>query len=145
MRRFMLGFAATVTLLVLTLSFKTTASGHGGLLNPPSAHAVATPRHTGSAEAPTGTRTATGPTASTPFGPVQVRITVSGTHITGIEALQTPSDASYSRQVAAYAVPILRREALAAQSAHIDAVSGATWTSQGYADSLQGAIDRAGL
>jgi uncharacterized protein with FMN-binding domain len=76
---------------------------------------------------------------------VQVRITVTGTRISNIETLQTPSDASYSRQVAAYAVPILRQEALAAQGAHIDAVSGATWTSQGYADSLQGAIDRAGL
>ena len=144
MRRFVLGFAATVALLVLTLSFKTTASGHGGLLNPPSAHATANPRHTGTAAA-TGTRSITGPTSSTPYGPVQVRITVSGTHISDIQALQTPSDASYSRQVAAYAVPILRQEALSAQSARIDAVSGATWTSQGYAESLQGALDRAGI
>jgi len=144
MRRFMLGLAATVTLLVLTLSFKTTASGHGTRLNPPSAHASAKPRQTGAA-ASSGTRAITGPTSSTPFGPVQVRITVSGSHITDIQALQTPSDASYSRQVAAYAVPILRHEALTAQSAQIDAVSGATWTSQGYADSLQGAIDRAGI
>jgi uncharacterized protein with FMN-binding domain len=145
MRRFMLGLTATVTLLVLTLSFKTSASGHGRLLNPASAHATATPGHSTGAAAPSGTRTVTGPTADTQFGPVQVRITLAGRRITGIEAVQTPSDASYSRQVAAYAVPILRREALAAQSAHIDAVSGATWTSQGYADSLQGALDRAGI
>ena len=145
MRRFILGFAATVTLLVLTLSFKTTASGHGGLLKPPAAHATAKPRHSTGTQAASGTRTVTGPTSSTPFGPVQVRLVISGTHITDIETLQTPSDASYSQQVAAYAVPILRHEALTAQSAQIDAVSGATWTSQGYADSLQGAIDRAGI
>ena len=144
MRRFVVGFAATVTLLVLTLSFKTTASSHGGLLNPPSAHATANSRRSGATVA-SGSRTVTGPTSSTPYGPVQVRITVSGSHVTDVEALQTPSDASYSRQVAAYAVPILRQEALSAQSARIDAVSGATWTSQGYADSLQGALDRAGI
>ena len=143
MRRFALGLVGTITLLVLTLSFKTTAAGHGALIKPPSVHATAAPKHTASASG--GTRTVTGPTSSTPYGPVQVRITVSGHRITGIEALQTPSDASYSRQVAAYAVPILRQEALSAQSAQIDAVSGATWTSQGYAESLQGAIDRAGL
>ena len=144
MRRFVLGFAATVTLLVLTLSFKTTASGHGGRLHPSTAHAAVTPRPS-SAAVTAGRRSITGPTSSTPFGPVQVRVTVSGSHITNIEALQTPSDASYSRQVAAYAVPILRQEALSAQSARIDAVSGATWTSQGYVDSLQGALDRAGI
>ena len=143
MRRFMLGLSATITLLVLTLSFKTAPSGHAGPLHPQSTQASPKPRHTTGTTAQSGTFT--GPTSSTPFGPVQVRIVVAGRRITSIETLQTPSDASYSRQVAAYAVPILRQEALAAQSAHIDAVSGATWTSQGYADSLQGAIDRAGL
>jgi uncharacterized protein with FMN-binding domain len=144
MRRFLLGLTATIALLVLTLSFKTAgSSGRGAALAP--AHSTRTPHQTGTPTAASGTHAVTGPTSSTPFGPVQVRITVTGRRIAGIEALQLPSDASYSRQVATYAAPILRQEALQAQSAHIDAVSGATYTSQGYVDSLQGALDRAGI
>lgn len=143
MRRFILGSGATVALLVVMLTFKTAATpGRSALITP----AHSTP-HTGTGAGATagssgGTHSVTGPTASTPYGPVQVRVTATGGHITRIVALQLPHDASRSQELAAYAVPILRQEALKAQSARIDVVSGATYTSQGYAQSLQGALDR---
>ncbi|GHJ38495.1 hypothetical protein Sm713_41040 [Streptomyces sp. TS71-3] len=90
------------------------------------------------------TGTATGRVSSTPYGPVQVAVTMVKGRITGIRALRTPTDAARSRQIAAMAVPRLTREALDAQGAGIDAVSGASYTSQGYVQSLQSALDRAG-
>jgi uncharacterized protein with FMN-binding domain len=74
---------------------------------------------------------------------VQVRITVSGGRISDITALQLPTDRRRSQQISQYAGPILRSEAIAAQSASIDTVSGATYTSQGYEQSLQSALDQA--
>jgi uncharacterized protein with FMN-binding domain len=89
------------------------------------------------------TGTVTGPVVQTPFGNVQVQATLSAGKIVNVTALQTPSDRTRSQMIAQYAVPILASEALAAQSAQIDAVSGATYTSEGYAQSLQGALDQA--
>jgi uncharacterized protein with FMN-binding domain len=88
---------------------------------------------------------ATGQVSETPFGPVQVRISYASGKITDVVAVQVPSDRFRSQAIAAYAVPILRSEALQAQSAQIDTVSGATYTSEGYAMSLQSALDQAHL
>ncbi|WP_210719059.1 FMN-binding protein [Streptomyces galbus] len=88
-------------------------------------------------------RTVTGAVAQTQYGPVQVRVTVSGGRITGAEAVQAPRGGE-SDQKTALAVPRLNREAVAAGSADIDSVSGATYTSEGYKKSLQSALDRAG-
>ncbi|MFE2438624.1 FMN-binding protein [Streptomyces sp. NPDC059409] len=90
-----------------------------------------------------GTQVLTGDAAQTQYGPVQVRVTVSGGKITGVETLQAPKGGR-SDQVTADAVPKLARAAVAAGSADIDAVSGATYTSAGYKQSLQSALDRAG-
>ncbi|WP_411575578.1 FMN-binding protein [Streptomyces mutabilis] len=90
-----------------------------------------------------GTRTLTGSVAQTQYGPVQVRVTVSGGKITGAEAVRAPRGGQ-SDQVTADAVPELNRAAVAAGSADIDAVSGATYTSAGYKQSLQSALDKAG-
>lgn len=86
-----------------------------------------------------------GSVAQTRFGPVQVRITVSGGKLTDVQALQVPNNNHRDVEINSYAVPILRDEALAAQSARIDTVSGATYTSDGYRESLQAAIDAAHL
>ena len=91
-----------------------------------------------------GSGTFTGPTVETPYGPVQVAVTLSHRRITSVKALQTPSDAARSQEIAAYAVPRLTQETLGAQSAQIDAVSGASYTSAGYIQSLQSALDKAG-
>ncbi|MEU9651801.1 FMN-binding protein [Streptomyces sp. NPDC048110] len=90
-----------------------------------------------------GTQVLTGDAAQTQYGPVQVRVTVGGGKITGVETLQAPKGGR-SDQVTADAVPKLDRAAVAAGSADIDAVSGATYTSAGYKQSLQSALDRAG-
>ncbi|MGC4889460.1 FMN-binding protein [Micromonospora sp. DT227] len=89
--------------------------------------------------------TATGSVAQTRWGPVQVKITVSGGKITDVTAVQVPDGNRRDQEINDYAVPILRQEALAAQSARIDSVSGATVTSDGYRESLQSAIDAAHL
>ncbi|MFI5832861.1 FMN-binding protein [Micromonospora sp. NPDC051300] len=92
-----------------------------------------------------GSGTATGSVAQTRWGPVQVRITVAAGKITDVTAVQVPDGNRRDQEINDYAVPILRQEALAAQSARIDSVSGATVTSDGYRESLQSAIDAAHL
>lgn len=87
--------------------------------------------------------TYTGTTENTPFGNVQVRVTVSGGKIASITPLQLTRLGGRSVQIDDYAVPILKQEAMQAQSANINTVSGATYTSQGYAQSLQSALDQA--
>jgi len=93
----------------------------------------------------TGTKTVTGDTVQTRWGPVQVKITVTNGKITDVTAVQSPSDNPRDQEINSYALPQLRSEALAAQSAKIDTVSGATYTSDGYRQSLQSALDSAGL
>ncbi len=91
------------------------------------------------------TRTVTGQAVDNPYGTVQVQITVQGHTITDVEAVQLPSDRQRSAYISQQAGPLLRQEALQAQSAQIDGVSGATYTSQAYAQSLQSALDSAGI
>lgn len=117
----------------------------------PSRSASAAPTRTSSAPsgpkttsaAPT-TRTVTGATAQTKYGPVQVRITLTGSKITSASAVQYPDETARSKDINATAVPKLDQETLQAQSARIDTVSGATYTSAGYKQSLQSALDKAG-
>jgi len=86
-----------------------------------------------------------GGTAQTAYGPVQVAIVVKSGRITDVKALQLTNQGGRSVAISAGAAPILRTEALRAQSAKIDTVSGATYTSDGYRTSLQSAIDKAHL
>ena len=90
------------------------------------------------------TTTVTGPEVDNEFGPVQVEITVSGGKLVDVVAIQLPSGGRSGR-ISRAAAPILREEALQAQSANIDTVSGATYTSLAYAQSLQAALDSAGI
>ena len=85
-----------------------------------------------------------GPVVDTRYGPVQVEIVVSGGQLQDVVALQLPTGRR-SGQISNAAAPILREEALQAKSATIDTVSGATYTSDAYAQSLQAALDQAGL
>lgn len=91
-----------------------------------------------------GTKTVVGSTVQTRYGPVQLSVTFTGGKISAVKALQTPSSHGESVQINAYAVPILTQEAIAANSSNIDTVSGATFTSEAYAQSLQSAIDKKG-
>ncbi|MFS2031697.1 MULTISPECIES: FMN-binding protein [unclassified Curtobacterium] len=100
---------------------------------------------TGTTGGSSATGTFTGDTTQTRYGPVQVQITVAKGTITDVTALQLTNSDGRSVQISQQAAPILRQEALQAQSAQIQSVSGATFTSEGYTTSLQSAIDKAGL
>ncbi|POX49645.1 FMN-binding protein [Streptomyces sp. Ru71] len=143
-RRIVLATAATVSGVVLLLTLKPAtdpaSAAADAVAPPPSAAAPKGPQ--GGAAAP-GSRTLTGDVARTQYGPVQVRITVSDGRIVRAEAVQAPKGGR-SDQKTALAVPRLNQEAVAAGSADIDAVSGATYTSEGYRKSLQSALDQAG-
>ncbi|HET6358058.1 FMN-binding protein [Streptomyces sp.] len=119
-------------------------------LKPHQTPALAGPRSPTVSSAPhtpagtlTGTGTFTGDPVDTPYGTVQVAATLTRGKITSIKVLQAPDRGGRDRQIAAYALPRLTQEAIGAQSAHIDSVSGASYTSQGYIQSLQGALDQA--
>jgi uncharacterized protein with FMN-binding domain len=84
-----------------------------------------------------------GATEDTRYGPVQVEITVAGGKITDVKALQLTNAEQRSVEISNQAAPMLRSEVLAAQSANVATVSGATFTTDGYLSSLQSAIDKA--
>ncbi|MFE9767361.1 FMN-binding protein [Streptomyces sp. NPDC005808] len=139
LRRVVLATAATVSSVVLLLSLK-----------PHSTPSVALPAtngtsSTGSSSPGTGTTTGTltGSTVQTRYGPVQVRVTLKSGKITDVTAVTYPQDNPRDQEINSYAIPQLKREAISAQSANIDTVSGASYTSDGYRQSLQSALDSA--
>jgi uncharacterized protein with FMN-binding domain len=89
--------------------------------------------------------TVTGPPVPIAHGIVQVRITVAAGHITAVTAASLPHDNDISWMHSEMAARLLAGEVMMAQSAHIDTVSGATYTSKAYMKSLQAAIDAAGI
>lgn len=90
-------------------------------------------------------KTVTGDAADTMYGPVQVQITVKGGKLTAVNVVEYPGATPRDAQINAYALPQLTQEALAAGSARIDAVTGATYISDRYITSLQNALDKAGI
>ncbi|MGI8753175.1 MAG: FMN-binding protein [Acidimicrobiales bacterium] len=90
-----------------------------------------------------GVRQIVGSPEDNPYGTIQVRVTVSGGKVTDVSTLQSPNDRGRSVEIAREALPVLRQEVLKAQSAQIDVVSGASYDSQGYAQSVQSALDKA--
>jgi uncharacterized protein with FMN-binding domain len=166
LRRVILAICATAAGLVLLLTFKThTQSAAPGTspaaaLGSPSpgtsgAAGSAAPGSTGAAKAPAGTatgtpaagpaKTVTGAAWPTIYGPVQVQVTVKAGKVTAVTAVDYPTGTPRDAQINAFAIPQLNSEALAAGSAKIDTVSGATYTSGGYVGSLQNALDKAGI
>ncbi|MFD3584359.1 FMN-binding protein [Streptomyces sp. NPDC058683] len=140
-RRVVLATAATVSGVVLLLSLKPSsdpASAAAGAA--PSAAAAGQESPQGGTGA-AGATTVTGDATQTQYGVVQVRLTVAGGKITQAEAIQAPKGGT-SDQKTALSVPQLNKETVAAQSANIDSVSGATYTSTGYKQSLQSALDK---
>jgi len=141
LRRVVLATAATVSGVVLLLSLKPAS-------DPSAAAAGAAPQQTAAAQespqggsAAAGSGTVDGNVVQTQYGKVQVRLTVANGKITKADAVQAPKGGT-SDQKTALSVPKLNQEAVAAQSARIDSVSGATYTSTGYKKSLQSAIDK---
>lgn len=170
MRRIALWLLSTVTALVLVFGFdaswrqvagaadtvaESSASSSGSSGSSSSSGSSGSPGSSGSSgsaspsatASPTtaATRTVTGPAVQTRWGPVQVELTVEGDQIVDVVVVQYPDGNHHDQEINAYALPVLVDETLTAQSAGIDMVSGATVTSQGYVQSLQAALDEAGL
>jgi len=168
MRRVILAIASTAVVLVLLLSFKShtsvsalvpaavapnpnptpsasmPAGGSSASSSPASPTATAASGGT-SASTPAAGKTVTGDAVETIYGPVQVRVTVANGKVTAAEAIEYPDGTPRDYQINSYAIPMLQQETVGVSSPNIDAVSGATYTSQGYIGSLQSALDKAGL
>jgi uncharacterized protein with FMN-binding domain len=111
----------------------------------PLSTATSTPTGSASPSSSAATGTFVGSTVQTRFGPMQVEIVVADGKITDVKALQLTNEGGRSVQISNYAAPVLRKEVLAAQSAKVSSVTGATYTSDGYLQSLQSALDKAHL
>lgn len=142
MRRAVLATTGISSLVVLLLTLKPhqlpATSGAAPRSSVPSSSGTST----GTASA-TATGTFTGDPVDTQYGTVQVAVTLAKGKLTAVKVLQAPDQNGRDQQIASYSLPRLTQEAIGAQSAHIDAVSGASYTSQGYIQSLQSALDQA--
>jgi uncharacterized protein with FMN-binding domain len=147
---------ATAIAVALLFSFKTPAQARPRI--PAADVSQASPNPTASAtpsdsSAPTPTPSSaapvykdgqyTGQDIVTEFGDVQLKVTISGGRIADVLPLQMPFDRRRSAEITQYAAPRLHDEVLQVQSAQIDTLSGATYTSEAYAQSVQAALDQA--
>jgi uncharacterized protein with FMN-binding domain len=157
-RRIVLWLMSTMTVLVLLFGYHTstsstaTATAESSAVAPVAGGSSSSSAGSGSSSSSSsgsGTTSAattfTGNSASTRWGPVQVEITVANGTITDVSVVDYPDNNGKDKQINARALPVLVQETLKAQSADIDMVSGATVTSDGYVESLQSALDQAGL
>jgi len=87
-------------------------------------------------------RTATGKVEQYGYGELSVTVTARGNQITGVSVPLLRTAEPYSQQLAQQVIPMLRAEVLAAHGAQIHGVSGATYTSVAYAQSIQSALDK---
>jgi uncharacterized protein with FMN-binding domain len=127
---------------VATASSPARTSSPASAPSRPAAGPSTGPPHPGSSPAPKQ-EVLTGQVFQTRFGPMQVQVTLVNHKITMVTVLQETNLGSLSTEIDARAIPQLNQETLTAQSARIDAVSGATYTSTGYISSLQSALDQA--
>jgi uncharacterized protein with FMN-binding domain len=173
-RRIVIWLASTVTIVVLLFGYHTStnsaapaaaSTGAGTATTEPSttpsssasgsasSSASSKSRSSGSSSSSSstpsasssGTKSYSGDVAQTRWGPVEVKITVTAGKITKVDVLQYPSGNPKDQEINDYALPILVQDTLSAQSAKIDMISGATVTSDGYVQSLQSALDAAGI
>jgi uncharacterized protein with FMN-binding domain len=149
-KKIVLWAMSTLTVLVLLFGYHTSTSSRNTASADSSAVApVGSSTDAGSSSGDSSSTstssTYTGDSASTRWGPVQVQLTVTDGTITDVQVIDYPTTNSKDRQINARALPELVQETVDAQSADIDMVSGATVTSEGYLESLQSALDQAGL
>jgi uncharacterized protein with FMN-binding domain len=168
-RRIWFGLLSTISAVVLMFSYHTsrditavaagdpnavpdapasTGSGRAATTQPTPATTATAPAGStasGSSRASTVSATYTGSGVGTRWGTVRVQITVLNGRITASRAIAYPNGNRRDQQINAYALPILNRAVVTRQSGNIDAVSGATVTSDGYISSVQSAIDAAHL
>lgn len=166
MRRIVVWIASTLTIVVLLFGYHTstnratvvggtTASGtapssssgtgSSSAGSPPDDPSSSGSTGSSSSKKSSSTKTVTGDVAQTEWGPVQVVLTIKSGKVTAVNVAQYPDGNPRDAQINSYALPILVQETISAQSAQIDMVSGATVTSDGYLQSLQSALDKAGI
>jgi uncharacterized protein with FMN-binding domain len=147
MRRIVIWLASTITIVVLLFGYHTSTNKSTSAATVPSASAPTTTSSPqgGSSGNSSNIKTYTGSVAQTRWGPVQVKITVQDGKLSKVTVLQQPNGNRRDQEINDQALPILIDETVSAQSAKIDMVSGATVTSEGYLQSLQAAIDEAGI
>jgi uncharacterized protein with FMN-binding domain len=138
MRKIVMWGMSTLTVLVLLFGYHTSTEGASPVSQ--AVRPVTSAESGGSSSA----GTVTGPVAQTQWGPVQVQVTFTGSTISDVQVVQYPNGNHRDQEINDYALPILVQETKDANSADIDMVSGATVTSDGYRQSLQGALDQAG-
>ncbi len=166
MRRVVLSILGTIAGVGALLSFKThpgaghplsaigpatgpvaTAPASAGVAPTPTSSGAAgtsaAPKPSASSTAAPAARTLAGQAVQTRYGIVQVQVVMSGSTIQSVGFLQLTADDPRSEEINSQAAPILVQQTMQAQSANIDGVSGATYTSQGYQQSLQSALDQA--
>ena len=142
MRAALAALVVTAVVVVLLVSYDTrppTRANPESALRSPAPRRTAVPR----APHPPGSRTGRGPLLSTPFSAIQVEATLHRGRLIDVRTLLLTGSDTHTRALNARAEPILREEALEAGSADIDVVTGATYTSESWTDSLQAAIERA--
>ena len=164
MRRVILAVTGTIAGLVALLSFKShvpsapvaaTAGGSGGTAASSSSSSSSSsgsgqtevvpgafPQGSIAKKLPPGEAVVDGKVASTAYGPVQIQLIKRGGKIVKVAVLVQPTNTLHDVQIGEFAFPKLISETLAAQDAKIDAVSGASYTSAGYIQSLQSALDK---
>jgi hypothetical protein len=153
MRRVILAVTGTIAGLVALLSFKahaptvpvaaTSGPGSGSSASSSSSSARTIPGEFQSVAGPltAGETAITGKVANTVYGPVQIQLIVKSHKIVKVAVLEQPTNTVHDIQIGEFAFPKLISETLSAQNAKVDAVSGASYTSEGYISSLQSAVD----
>jgi hypothetical protein len=163
MRRVILAVTGTIAGLVALLSFKShvpsvavaaTTGGSGGSSSSSTSASSASsggsaatvpgefPQGSLAGNLPAGETAVDGQVANTAYGPVQIQLIKRNSKIVKVAVLQQPANTLHDIQIGAFAFPKLISETLAAQTGKIDAVSGASYTSAGYIQSLQSALDK---
>ena len=158
MRRVILAVTGTIAGLVALLSFKShvpsapvaaTTGGSGGVSSSSSSGRGQTevvpgafPQGSIARNLPAGETAVDGKVANTAYGPVQIQLIERSGKIVKVAVLVQPTNTLHDVQIGEFAFPKLIGETLTAQNSKIDAVSGATYTSAGYIQSLQSALDK---
>jgi uncharacterized protein with FMN-binding domain len=143
MRRVTLWIVSTIAAVALLFSYRTSLGAGSSAAGAPAVVA------TGDAPGPSVSRqpgtsvTVNGAVARTRYGPVQVQVKIQNHQIIDVRAVRSPDGNDRDVEINSYALPQLRGEVLSAQSARVDAVGGATYTSEGYLKSVQSALDAA--
>ena len=153
-RRILLVAVSTLVIVLLLFSYRTSTSGAGSSVASGQQVTISSgstaPAPEADVEPGPGVESAdgqtfTGTAAQTRYGPVQVEVTISGSTITNVSVPQYPSSDRRDAEINGRALPILVQQTVDTQRGDVDMVSGATYTSEGYRESLQAALDAAGL